>query len=96
MSAFMRKAEFVELQSDVRSLPAMNEVLPARQVRERAIQRIEMLRLSAGINRRFPCNLAQSRCISQFAGRDGLASDCQHSHPAAVSFSKIPSGLDSG
>jgi hypothetical protein len=59
----MRKADVSDLRTGVRSLAAINEVLPARQVGERAIQHVEMLRLSAGINRRFPCNLAESPCI---------------------------------
>jgi hypothetical protein len=46
------------------ALPAMNTVLPARCVRERALYRIEMPRFSAGVRRRFPCNLAESPCIS--------------------------------
>jgi hypothetical protein len=44
--------------------PCSNGSLPAFQVREKAIQRIEILRLSAGISRDFPCNLAESPCIS--------------------------------
>jgi hypothetical protein len=66
MSAKWHKAHIPDLRYAC-PLPSllMNEVLPAREVRERAVQRIEMLRLSAGINRRFPCNLVKSPCISQ-------------------------------
>ena len=60
----MRKADVSDLRSDVRFLPAMNEFLPARLVREKAIQRLEIVRLSAGISRSCPCNLAESPCIS--------------------------------
>jgi hypothetical protein len=50
-------------------LRAMKQILPARSLRERDVQRVEMLRLSAEMNRRFTCFLAESPCISRF-GRE--------------------------
>ena len=38
---------------------------------------------SVGIRRRCPCNLQNHPAFPQIAGRDGLASDCQHSHLVA-------------
>jgi hypothetical protein len=44
-------------------LPALKAVLLALSVRERAIQRVEILKLSAAKKRSLPCNLEESPCI---------------------------------
>jgi hypothetical protein len=66
-SARAPKADVSNLRSDVSSLSARSWVLPARLVRERDVQRVEMRRLSAGASCCFPCFLAKSPCISQFS-----------------------------
>jgi len=66
--------------------PVMKQVIPARQDTERAIQRIEMLRLSAGISRCSRCFLAESPCISYFSRerRVGIRLAAQPRSPSSI------------
>jgi hypothetical protein len=50
------------------------------ELREKPIQATEMPGVFCWDVKACPCNLAKSPCIPKIAGRDGLASDCQHSH----------------